>query len=251
MSVNSLQACVLSRGRAGASDALPGSCSSRGPSRQGPCLCAGGFHPGIRALPAPTLLACLGILFMSFASAVLVCFAHLRQSARENRPSGLSQTDLSPPLDPSRSRFPKARTKPYRLVDVPSSRSATNPKPDALSLAYIYVTATALHSRTATKPSSRRIQPPFRHPSPRAPRNLSLTKDRHCPRPHLAPLAPKTPATRSALHRGSTACNCDHSKAPPAATKKVSCLVEGESGSDFQRLEIRGSHILEAAQQAW
>ena len=163
MSVNSLQACVLSRGRAGASDALPGFCSSRGPSRQGPCLCAGGFHPGIRALSAPTLpAACLGVLFMSFASAVLVCFAHLRRSARENRPSGLSQTHLSPPLDPSRSRFPKARTKPYRLVDVPSSRSAT--RTPNLTLAYIYVTATALHSRTTTKPSSRRVQPPFRHP---------------------------------------------------------------------------------------
>lgn len=171
MSVNSLQACVLSLGRAGASDALPSLClpkPSRGPSRQGPCLRAGGFHPGIRALSAPTLLAaCLGVLFMSFASAVLVCFAHLRQSARENRPSGLSQTHLNPPVDPSRSRFPKARTKPYRLVDIPSSRSATRtPKPDALSLAYIYVTATALHSRTTTKPSSRPVQPPFRHPIP-------------------------------------------------------------------------------------
>ena len=116
MSVNSLQACVLSLGRAGASDALPSLCSpkpSRGPSRQGPCLRAGGFHPGIRALSAPTLpAACLGVLFMSFASAVLVCFAHLRQSARENRPSGLSQTHLNPPVDPSRSRFPKLGRNP-------------------------------------------------------------------------------------------------------------------------------------------
>jgi len=75
MSVNSLQTCVLSRGRAGASDALPGFCSSRGPSRQGPCLCAGGFHPGIRALSAtpPARLSWDIIHELCFCRARLLC----------------------------------------------------------------------------------------------------------------------------------------------------------------------------------
>ena len=123
------------------------------------------FIPEFVHCPYPACLS-LGIIHeLCFCRARLLCpLASKRAREQAKRPLPDSPEPARRPIP---IQIPKAWTKPYRLVDIPSSRSATRtPKPDALSLAYIYVTATALHSRTATKPSSRPVQPPFRHPIP-------------------------------------------------------------------------------------
>ncbi|OCK78008.1 hypothetical protein K432DRAFT_103235 [Lepidopterella palustris CBS 459.81] len=137
---------------------------------------------------------------VSFCRARLLCPLASKCVNEKNPPP----PHLSPVHDPSSHSIlppdpdPQSSDEPYRLVDAPSSKSATRtPNPDTLSLAYIYVTATSLHSRPATKPSGQQIQPPIRHRSSRAPRNQELNIGIATARARTAPPPPPPPPQRA------------------------------------------------------